>query len=95
MDKHTKGQWYIDEFGDVCANGEDVARIVGDYGEEECHANARLIAASPELLRCLVEAENALADYIPTLEKAGAMLGYGHSVLRQVRFAIAKARGEA
>lgn len=54
-------------------------------------ANAHLIAAAPELLVALQEAENALADYIPTIERTGASLNYGHKVLRDVRAAIQKA----
>jgi len=58
---------------------------------DEIEANARLIAAAPTLLAALKEAENALADYVPTLEKQGAMMGYGSSVLKIVRETIAKA----
>jgi hypothetical protein len=50
MTKHTPGPWVIDAYGDVTANGEDVAHVVGHYGEEENSANARLIAAAPDLL---------------------------------------------
>lgn len=38
-----------------------------------------------EMVIVLKEAENALADYIPTIEKTGASLNYGHSVLLQIR----------
>lgn len=44
----------------------------------------RLAAA----LAALREADNVLTDYIERLEKHGAMLNYGHSVLRQIRGAI-------
>lgn len=51
-----------------------------------------LIRKAAELLRgqrlALIEAENALADYIPQLEAKGATLAYGHSVLRLVRAAL-------
>lgn len=57
--------------------------------------NARLIAAAPDLLEALIEAENALADYIPTMEKRlGSVLNYGHKVLAHARIAIAKAEGK-
>jgi len=55
----------------------------------------KLERVNAELLNVLKEAENALADYIPSLEKSGAMLGYGRSVLQQARAAIAKAEGES
>lgn len=43
------------------------------------------------MLAALVEAENALTDYIETLERQGAKLNYGRNVLAQVRAAIASA----
>jgi len=58
------------------------------------HPDGRLIAAAPELLAALKEAENALADYIPTLERSGASLNYGHSVLAAARAAIQKAESQ-
>lgn len=62
--------------------------------DEEHEANILLIAAAPEILEALQEAENALADYIPTVERTGASLNYGHSVLKKASAAIAKATGE-
>lgn len=50
-----------------------------------------LTATHDELLEALKEAENALADYIPTIERTGASLNYGHKVLNQARAAIARA----
>ena len=72
--------------GGGCAFDEDKAIAIQE-------ANARLIAAAPDLLAALKEAENALADYIPTIEKTGASLNYGHKVLARCRAAIAKAEG--
>ena len=68
--------------------------VLRDRENAESWANARLIAAAPELLEALEEAENALADYIPTIERTGASLNYGHSVLKKARAAIAKATGD-
>lgn len=48
MSGHTPGPWVVDEYGDVQANGEDVARIA--TGDHHSSADARLIAAAPELL---------------------------------------------
>jgi len=36
----------------------------------------------------LKEAENALTDYIDTLEKQGASLNYGHSVLKKIQVTL-------
>lgn len=52
----------------------------------------RMVAEKRELIEALREAENALADYIPTIERTGASLNYGRKVLQQVRSAIAKAK---
>jgi hypothetical protein len=41
-------------------------------------------------LAALVEAEKALSDYIPQLERRGAALNYGRKVLHQVRAALNK-----
>jgi hypothetical protein len=56
----TPGPWSIDRaYGDCCVAGRDgdrIARAYGyDYGEDEAIANARLIAAAPDLLEALVE----------------------------------------
>jgi hypothetical protein len=54
---------------------------------------ARLVEAAPYMLYALKEAENALSDYVPTLEAAGGTMGYGRSVLHVIQVAIAKAEG--
>lgn len=41
-----------------------------------------------ELVTVARHAENALADYVPTLEKRGSTMGYGNAVLRQLRAAL-------
>lgn len=98
MSAHTPGPWQV--FGVRRRLGTEDCQQVGP---DSCAiaflpigrdlpgalADARLIAAAPDLLRALREAENALADYIPTIEKnTGASLNYGHSVLTMVRAAI-------
>lgn len=50
------------------------------------NANARLMEDA--LKECL----NALEDYVPTLERQGATMGYGNAVIAQARAAIAKAQ---
>ena len=56
---------------------------------EECEANARLIAAAPDLLANLEQMERIAADYL-----SGRLLQFPASVLPQARAAIAKATGE-
>lgn len=88
---HTAGPWSFTAdmyglhnmrvFGAADARGNGIANC--GYDERgECEANARLIAAAPDLLAALTEAEDALTDsdtYPLTLKR--------------VRDAIAKARG--
>lgn len=50
---HTPAPWVVDIYGDVQANGEDVARIATSDGHAT--ADARLISAAPELLEALKE----------------------------------------
>lgn len=57
--KHTKGNWvyqkYSTDYGvySETGNGRDIA-LVREYGsDEEAEANAKLIAAAPELLENL------------------------------------------
>jgi hypothetical protein len=45
-------------------------------------------------LAAMREAENALLDYVETLEKMGGTMGYGRSVIRQLQDVIAKAGGK-
>jgi hypothetical protein len=45
----------------------------------------KLTALVPAMVLALKEAENALLDYVGTLEDQGGTMGYGRSVLRQLR----------
>jgi hypothetical protein len=101
---HTPGPWtdqsidhsqwgVYDARGRVVAQAQQIKPLPEDLKQVERTANARLIAAAPELLEALEEAENALADYVQTIEKTGASLNYGRAVLLRARAAIAKAEG--
>ena len=95
---HTPGPWFARKDPNSLDN-DDWCVGTGPENIDKvavCSAwDAPLIAAAPELLEALEEAENALADYIPTIERTGASLNYGHSVLNKARAAIAKATGAA
>lgn len=83
--KHTPGPWEVDMYGDVTANGEDVARIAttGECAERD----ARLIAAAPELLE-------ALRPFISaTLTPNGAVIGLMREDFERAAAAYAKAIG--
>ena len=64
------------------------ARIGGTHSDEESEANARLIAAAPELLEALQMAEKAMVK--------GRNVTYPewYGVINKARAAIAKATGE-
>lgn len=98
MSKHTPGPWVVDVYGDVTANGEDVARIASSYDCAE--HDARLIAAAPCMLSAMIEAKDAMEssyrikgkgdDWI--YDEIGSEMAAGYFSLRA---AIAKAKGEA
>lgn len=84
--KHTPGPWRIDSGGRI-VNDPDHATSERDYQIAdplerntfaECRANARLIAAAPELLAACEEAAKFCPVYMQD----------------RLRAAIAKARGE-
>ena len=101
--KHTPGPWAVDENDHQWITADCDGLIVAEipYGEGEetdrhheiNDANARLIAAAPELLE-------ALRDMVRINQnKEGYFRGHSHaesgSVYEQARAAIAKAEGAA
>ena len=97
--KHTPGPWSSSMWTDDVAGAVGWSIVCGDAGhrvptntfetddEEEAEANARLIAAAPELLEAL-QAYDAWADKTPPHDQE-------LKVLRErIRAAIAKATGE-
>lgn len=86
--EHTKGPWRIDSqtrFGDfTIAAGENV-KTCEFIAKTQSEANARLIAAAPDLLAALRElcADKYLADPINTER------------MKNTRVAISKAEGNA
>jgi gentisate 1,2-dioxygenase len=90
MSKHTPGPWKIvDAWNDHMVEGQNGEEIIwqdGPHGTPTINeANARLIAAAPDLLEAL---EN-LADYVD--ERAG---DNECRPIENARAAIAKAKGE-
>lgn len=65
--KHTQGTWKVSSYAvGLTANvqdqdGETIAEVNGKSLKEN-HANAKLIAAAPELLEALIETEKALRE---------------------------------
>ncbi len=97
MSAHTPGPWFAKRMRNDNGNfdidsvgGYFVAKSIGglDVGEEE--ANARLIAAAPELLAALQRAYMALIGYLP-----GHRNAITDAAIDAARAAIAKAEGRS
>lgn len=58
--KHTPGPWQFDGYGVFNQNNEPIAQIVGARSSVIHSANARLIAAAPELLEAAEWARDVL-----------------------------------
>ena len=110
MSKHTPGPWInCQAVGQrlssrrIISDSNKISTVVADvpdYGEtsaSERHANARLIAAAPDLLEALRNARSFI--------KNGVDLGYirmpdadcpdsAHNTLPAIEAALAKARGD-
>jgi phosphoheptose isomerase len=59
--KHTQGKWKIWEDWICTEEGDDIARIDGN--DKEAQANAKLIAAAPDLLKALKKCSKVLSMY--------------------------------
>lgn len=82
---HTPGPW------SVSCSGNDVENVSGAgvcalYADETAEANARLIAAAPDLL--------AAAEAMLRSIDEGPAFGNGEIEIDKLRVAVAKARGE-
>ena len=97
--KHTPGPWRVGPVDDTRvedANGNEVAQIDGDYNQPDTwplmEANARLIAAAPDMLAALKAAKEA--DKI-NIARGGAakFIEADQRAQRLIRAAIAKAEG--
>ena len=89
--EHTQGPWQVryslanKNLASVTArNREPIAPCVGENAE----ANARLIAAAPDLLAAL----KSITDYDEGSSEEGT---YGSEVMERCRAAISKAEGNA
>lgn len=87
---HTPGPWSYIGNGDVvaksdkyCGGEKDIASVFLTVNDED-EANARLIAAAPDLLEALKDMLDGHED---------ACTGYGEGAADKARAAIAKATG--
>lgn len=88
--KHTPGPWSYTSRGDIIGNGCSLALVKSSaaiVSEEQDKANARLIAAAPDLLAELQEMAEVLnSGIICRIEPDSAKAA-------KIRAAIAKAKG--
>ena len=100
MDEYTKGPWKLAPFGrgvDVISDDDCGPRIIAECKArngselESCEANARLIAAAPELLEAIKEATRALRD-VACLGPDEAVNPEWYPIVHRCESAIAKAQ---
>lgn len=94
MSKHTSGPWEVTQYGrlvyadrDGDAECPSIADVDGDSPEAD--ANARLIAAAPDLL-AVCELVLARLDYLQSL---WGKEGVTDAVVQTIREAVIKANG--
>lgn len=89
MSKHTPGPWYLGEYAEVYGpvGYGQIAGMSPNSNIEQRKANARLIAAAPDLLEALQIVVN---DWTAQFERNGHL---APSWCKQARAAIAKAGG--
>jgi hypothetical protein len=91
--KHTEGPWAVKDTHaapEIIGGGRRIAKILYEGGSEDRQvgANARLIAAAPDLLKALEEIE---AHHVEINRSVGRDESHS-STLRIARTAIKKAR---
>ena len=91
--EHTQGPWKTEGWENLVVNSADghtmtLAAGGKDACLEELKANARLIAAAPELLVAL----KAITDYDEGSSEEGT---YGSEVMERCRAAISKVEGNS
>ena len=93
MNKHTNGPWHVGQsYGSIIYIEPSVACVTGHkYSQAEIDANARLIAAAPDLLEALENLHANIAEYA----RINNLGGFDNQDMQQARAAIAKAKGEA
>lgn len=95
--KNTPGPWNQSSKGDGRiyieggAAADDIAVTLMVHDQREDAANARLIAAAPDLLAAC----EALLRFAESVRPGGGVLAGEHDMLRDARAAISKAGGAA
>ena len=103
--KHTPGPWWVDDDGFIASGTDETYRTIADprcsdMDSETHEANARLIAAAPDLLvalQAVLPALIRLGDFVGNADEGGAS-GMGRidrcALILEARAAIARATKE-
>lgn len=99
MSKHTPGPWKAEDLNNmggaiVTAGSREVARTWG-YDMADMAANARLIAAAPEMLDALKAAQSRLCEHCPGYRDDLGQIGDHTDECLAAINAIAKAEGRS
>ncbi|MBZ5761532.1 hypothetical protein LAV84_18550 [Rhizobium sp. VS19-DR104.2] len=97
---HTAGPWSVDgPVHSIIVYGEDGSRVCFMTSDGPAEANARLIVASPDLLKVMKEALEALRSASRALTEDQKMIlmgrAWGWKTLARIEGAIAKAEGRS
>ena len=101
MNKHTSGPWLVGPQQSVTSrgwsiadkNGNRLAFVLGEHSPE-LQANARLIAAAPDLLSVLEDVDEFLNFAWRDIEMNDYSFTLLEDVIRKVQSQIAKIEGE-
>lgn len=96
MSKHTPGPWTVNAYNEIESGAVricsvDIEETNAGLNGGEGQANARLIAAAPDLLEELRAVEQHLHAYVEAIEEGGGSASKSSERLASVRAAIAKA----
>ena len=86
--KHTQGKWIkakVNRFNIVDEGGNIIASANCNYLIEdvEAEANAKLIAAAPDLLEACIKLATELTDEVTTEEQAQALYDLAQKVIKK------------
>ncbi len=90
--KHTPGPWVLKDARRLLRGDKETDYGRAEFFDQELEANARLIAAAPDMLEALRKANYSLAWHVETQGNGAGMDAF---YLDVIRAAIAKAEGAA